>query len=127
MTIALFWLAWTVYPSTSPFLPMAGGFFFGLGFQLLVMAMLNLVTDLYKEYSASAHAASGTMRSFGAAFLPLSTQPMYTNLGRHWPLSILGFFALAMGAIPFIFIYYWPKLTKGGDEEKTESDIEETV
>jgi uncharacterized membrane protein YfcA len=126
MTIALFWLAWTVYPSISPLVPMAGGIFFGLGFQLLVMAMLNLVTDLYKEYSASAHAACGTMRSIGAVLLPLSTQPMYTSLGRHWPLSLLGFFALAMGAIPFIFIWYGSKITEKVEGEETEGKKEES-
>lgn len=110
MVIALFWLAWTPWRSIPAIVPMIGGGFFGLAFQLFFMGMLNLVTDIYREYSASAHAAAGMMRSIGAIVLPLAVDPMYNKLGMHWPMSILGFVALLVGMTPFIFIWLGPKL-----------------
>ncbi|KAL0930904.1 MFS multidrug transporter [Colletotrichum truncatum] len=112
MVIALFWLGWTVWPSTSPIVPMLSGIFFGCGFQLLFMGMINYLTDVFRQYSASAHAAASMTRSIGAITLPLAANSMYTNLGVHWAPSVLGFIALAMGVIPFIFIRYGDRLAR---------------
>lgn len=68
--------------------------------------MLNYLTDAYKQHSASAQAAASTIRSIAAACLPLASGPMYGNLGIHWASSLLGFIALLMAIIPFVFIKY---------------------
>lgn len=112
MTIALFWLGWTVWPSVSPVVPMFSGVLFGCGFQLVFMGMVNYLTDVFQQYCASAHAAASMTRSIGAILLPLAAGPMYANLGVHWAPSILGFVALAMGFIPFIFIRYGDRLAQ---------------
>ncbi|KAF4468187.1 major facilitator superfamily transporter [Fusarium albosuccineum] len=112
MVISLFWLGWTVWPSVSPVIPTLGGFFFGLGFQLLFMGMINYLTDVFRNYSASALAAASMMRSIGAILLPLAADSMYGNLGVHWAPSVLGFIALAMGVIPFVFIRYGDRLAR---------------
>ena len=110
MTIALFWFGWTAWDHISPIVPSLGGLFFGIGYQLLFMGMSNYVTDVYREYSASAQAAASCTRSLGAVLLPLAAGPMYTRLGIHWAPSLLGFLALAMGVIPFVFIRYHDRL-----------------
>ncbi|KAK1537842.1 major facilitator superfamily transporter [Colletotrichum paranaense] len=112
MVIALFWLGWTVWPSTSPVLPMFSGVLFGCGFNLLFMGMINYLTDVFRQYSASAHAAASMTRSIGAITLPLAAGKMYGNLGVHWAPSVLGFIALAMGVIPFIFIRFGDSLAR---------------
>ncbi|KAF6843729.1 major facilitator superfamily transporter [Colletotrichum musicola] len=112
MTIALFWLGWTVWPSVSPIVPMFNGVLFGCGFQLVFMGMINYLTDVFQQYCASAHAAASMTRSIGAILLPLAAGPMYANLGVHWAPSVLGFVALAMGFIPFIFIRYGDRLAQ---------------
>lgn len=112
MAISLFWLGWTVWESVSPVIPMLGGVFFGLGFQLVFMGMANYLTDVYRQSSASAHAAASMTRSIGAVLLPLSADSMYGNLGIHWAPSVLGFLALAMGVIPFVFIRYGDRLAR---------------
>ncbi|KXH41823.1 major facilitator superfamily transporter [Colletotrichum nymphaeae SA-01] len=109
---ALFWLGWTVWPSTSPVLPMFSGVLFGCGFNLLFMGMINYLTDVFRQYSASAHAAASMTRSIGAITLPLAAGKMYGNLGVHWAPSVLGFIALAMGVIPFIFIKFGDSLAR---------------
>lgn len=104
--IALFWLGWSSKVSISPAMPMMSGIFFGVGYLLIFMALLNYLTDAYKQFSASANAAASTLRSIFAVCLPLATTPMYTNLGINWASSMLGFFAMAMAVIPFVFIRY---------------------
>ncbi|CCF44850.1 major facilitator superfamily transporter [Colletotrichum higginsianum] len=112
MVIALFWLGWTVWPSTSPVVSMLSGILFGWGFNMLFMGMINYLTDVFRQYSASAHAAASMTRSIGAILLPLAADSMYADLGVHWAPSLLGFVALAMGTIPFIFIRFGDRLSR---------------
>jgi hypothetical protein len=113
MVISLFWVGWTAWPeSLAPIVPMMGGLFFGLGFQLIYIAMINYVTDIYRDLSASAHAAASMTRSIGAVLLPLAARPMYSQLGIHWAPSLLGFLSLLMGVIPFLLIKYGDRLNK---------------
>lgn len=76
------------------------------GNTLLFMGMGNYMNDVYRQWSASAQAASAMTRSIGAVLLPLAAGPMYSRLGIHWAPSLLGFFTLAMAGIPFLFIRY---------------------
>ncbi|SCN65702.1 uncharacterized protein FFNC_00027 [Fusarium fujikuroi] len=106
MVISLFWLGSSSQTSISPVIPALGGFFFGVGFQLMFITMLNYITDVFREFSASAHAGAGCLRSLGAIFVPLAAGSMYDQLGIQWATSVLGFLALAMGLVPFLFIWY---------------------
>lgn len=85
---------------------MLAGVFFGAGYLLVFLALSNYITDAYKQNAASAQAAVGAARSLTGVCLPLATGPMYGNLGVHWASSLLGFIALAMAVIPFVFIRY---------------------
>jgi len=85
---------------------MISGLFFGIGYILIFMAMINYLTDAYKQYSASAQAAASTMRSCFAVCLPLATNSLYGNLGINWASSLLAFVAILLAVIPFVFIRY---------------------
>ncbi|CAP95947.1 Pc21g10500 [Penicillium rubens Wisconsin 54-1255] len=102
--IALFWLGWSSRLSIHPVMPMMSGVFFGFGYLLIFIALINYLTDAYKQFSASAAAAASTSRSIFAVFLPMATNAMYAKLGIDWASSLLGFFSLAMAIIPFVFI-----------------------
>ncbi|GJC93210.1 major facilitator superfamily transporter [Colletotrichum higginsianum] len=91
---------------------MLSGILFGWGFNMLFMGMINYLTDVFRQYSASAHAAASMTRSIGAILLPLAADSMYADLGVHWAPSLLGFIALAMGTIPFIFIRFGDRLSR---------------
>ncbi|KAG6358674.1 hypothetical protein INS49_012192 [Diaporthe citri] len=82
MVISLFWLGWTVWPSVSPIVPMLSGIFFGCGFQLLFMGMINYLTDVFRQYSASAHAAASMTRSIGAITLPLAANSINSSKSK---------------------------------------------
>ncbi|KAI5465823.1 major facilitator superfamily transporter [Mariannaea sp. PMI_226] len=112
MVISLFWLGWTTWDSVPPIVPMIGGFLFPVGVQLLFMGMINYLTDVYRQSSASVHAAASWTRSTGAILLPLAAESMYKNLGLHWAPSVLGFLALFLGVIPFVFLKYGEKLIR---------------
>jgi hypothetical protein len=102
--IALFWLGWSSRLSINPVMPMMSGVFFGFGYLLIFIALINYLTDAYKQFSASAAAAASTSRSIFAVFLPMATNAMYTKLGINWASSLLGFFSIGMAVIPFVFI-----------------------
>lgn len=106
MTVSLFWLGWSSWESASPAIPAFAGVFFGIGFQILFMAMLNYITDFFLQFAASAHAGASCLRSIFAVLVPLAAGPMYDRLGFHWAPSLLGFLTLLLGLIPFFFIRY---------------------
>lgn len=124
MVIGLFWLGWTVWPDVSPVLPMISGVFFCCGFQLVFMGMSNYITDVFRQQSASAQAASSMTRSVGAVLLPLAAGSMYGNLGLHWAPSLLGFISMAMGVIPFVFIYFGDRLARSSKTAREAFAIE---
>ncbi|KPM43193.1 putative transporter [Neonectria ditissima] len=121
MVVSLFWLGWTSWKSISPVVTSLGGIFFGIGFQLIFMSMLNYITDVFRQRSASAHAGASCIRSVGAVVIPLSAGPMFSRLGIHWASSLLGFLALIMGVIPFVFIGYAALIVEGESDLKNHS------
>ncbi|KAE9380802.1 MFS general substrate transporter [Stipitochalara longipes BDJ] len=101
--LSLFWLAWTANTHIHPIVPMLAGLPFGIGFLLIFMALTNYLTDLYADQAASAMAALTCTRSIFGAGLPFATDKMYDTLGVHWAGSLLGFLALALGIVPWVF------------------------
>ena len=67
------------------------------------MALTNYLTDFYASQAASAMAALTCTRSVFGAGLPFATQKMYGTLGVHWAGSLLGFLALGLGIVPWVF------------------------
>jgi hypothetical protein len=85
---------------------------FGAGYLVEFMALLNYITDAYRQHSASAQATLSTIRSITAVVLPLAAPPIYENLGIQWACSLLAFFTLVLACIPFVFIKYGEALRK---------------
>lgn len=108
--IALFWVGWTASRHIHWIVPMLSGIFFGTGFLLIFMAMLNYLTDAYETFAASAQGAASCARSICGALLPLAAKPMYTHLGVNWASSLLAFLSLGMTVIPFAFIRYGDRI-----------------
>lgn len=70
------------------------------------MSVQTYLVDAYIMYSASALAALAVLRSLLGAFLPLAGPPLYEALGLGWGNSTLGFIALALVPVPFLFMRY---------------------
>jgi hypothetical protein len=104
--------AWTANPHIHPIVPMLAGLPFGIGFLLIFMALTNYLTDLYADQAASAMAALTCTRSICGAGLPFATQKMYATLDVHWAGSLLGFLALLVGMVPWVF-WKWGARIRG--------------
>ena len=70
------------------------------------MSVNTYVVDAYTRYAASAIAATNILRSIVGAFLPLAGPKLYEKLGLGWGNSVLGFVALALVPIPWLFFAY---------------------
>lgn len=86
----------------------------GIGFFTIFQSALNYLIDTFQKYSASAIAANTFLRSVFAAVFPLFVNPMFHKLGIPWASSLLGFVAVAMTPIPFLFYIYGSRIRKRG-------------
>lgn len=106
MPLGIFLFAWTSYDHIHWFVPCIGIFLLGMGFLTIFQGCLNYLVDTYTLFSASAIACNTFLRSIFAAAFPLFSKQLFTNLGVHWGGSLLGFIALGMIPIPFVFYKY---------------------
>ena len=70
------------------------------------------LVDSFTIYAASALAANTVLRSIAGAVLPLAGLPMYDKLGMGWGNSLLGFIAVGLLPLPWLFIKYGEHLRK---------------
>jgi hypothetical protein len=74
------------------------------------MPVQTYIIDAFTLYAASGVAAGTIMRSLFGAVLPLAGQSMYDALGLGWGNSLLGFLALAMAPVPWVFWKYGERI-----------------
>ncbi|RDI80306.1 hypothetical protein Vi05172_g9764 [Venturia inaequalis] len=110
ITIGLFWSAWTARPDVYWISPALSGISYGLGYILNFNALLNYLVDCYTSYASSSNAASSLTRQVMGAALPFAAAPMYRALGIGWASSLLGFVALGLSGIPFVFWIYGERI-----------------
>jgi len=100
----LFWYGWASYPYLHWILPSIGLGFVGFGSVIVMQAIMMYVTDSYAKYAASASAAICFGENLFAAFLPLASMSMYTNLGFRWASSLLGFVGFVLSFVPIVLV-----------------------
>lgn len=108
--ISLFWFAWTASPPTHWISGIASGVPFGFGLILLFLGITSYLTDCYGVFGASALAANAVLRSLFGAVFPLFSTDLYHSLGVSWATSLLGFVALAMAPLPWVFYRFGPRI-----------------
>jgi MFS family permease len=102
----LFIYGWSVQYHTHFMVPMVATGMVGVGLLMTFMPAATYLVDVFTVHAASAMAASTVLRSLAAAFIPLSSQTMYSKMGYGWGNSMLGFIAMLLTPIPFLFIRY---------------------
>ncbi|KAG0646667.1 Efflux pump bik6 [Hyphodiscus hymeniophilus] len=112
--IGLFMFGWTSPAHIFWLAPCIGLTLMGFGFFTIFQAALNYLIDTFHRYGASAIAANTFLRSLFAGVFPLFVMPMFHNLGIPWASSLLGFIAVALIPIPFLFYVYGPAIRKRG-------------
>lgn len=110
MPAGIFMTCWSSWPDVPWIVPCIGILLTGLGFVIIFQGCLNYLVDTYRRYAASAIAANTILRSIFAAVFPLFSTQLFDNLGVHWGGSLVGFIALAMIPIPWVFFRYGERL-----------------
>ncbi|KAH8679039.1 major facilitator superfamily domain-containing protein [Tricladium varicosporioides] len=115
LVLGLFIFGWTSGPKVPWIAPCIGGVLMGFAFFSIFQASTNYLVDTFQMYAASAMAANTLMRSVFAGAFPLFTNQMFQKLGVNWGASLLGFVALAMVPIPFVFSRYGKRIRAKGE------------
>lgn len=102
----MFVFGWTSPKDIHWIAPVIGAVMMGFGFFTIFQAALNYLVDTFQTTAASAIAANTFLRSMFAGAFPLFTNAMFHNLGVPWAASVLGFIALALIPIPYLFYTY---------------------
>ncbi|KAF2259328.1 multidrug transporter [Lojkania enalia] len=108
LAAGLFWYAWTSYSYLHWILPTIGLALVGFGMFTVTAAVTAYILDCYSKYAASAIAGVAFLENCFAAFLPLATQSMYSNLGFQGAGSLLGGAAIVLSFIPLV-LQRWGK------------------
>ncbi|KAL8770086.1 MAG: hypothetical protein Q9209_004124 [Squamulea sp. 1 TL-2023] len=101
----LFWYGWASFPYIHWIVPTISLAFVGFAIMVIITAVDMYIADAYTKYAGSAIAAVALGENIFAAWLPLATKSMYTNLGFQWASSLLGFVALALTMAPIVLIW----------------------
>ena len=112
LPMGLFWYGWTADKKVHWILPILGTMWVGIGLMTLFMPIGTYLVDAYPVYAASAMAGNTVLRSLGGALLPLCGRQMYQTLGLGWGNSLLGFIALGMTPMIWVFMKYGERIRK---------------
>ncbi|QLQ80018.1 hypothetical protein HG537_0D00180 [Torulaspora globosa] len=109
LPLALFLFGWAA--SVHWILPIIAEVFFVIAVFNLFQATFAYLAISYPKYLASVFAGNGICRAGFACAFPLFGKAMYDNLAIDgypvaWGSSLLGFFSIALAAIPFL-LYKW--------------------
>jgi hypothetical protein len=109
----LFMYGWSAQYQTLFIVPMIGTGVIGFGLIVTFMSANTYVVDVFTVHAASAIAVNTVLRSLLGALVPLSSQRMYAAVGYGWGNSVLGFVALLLVPIPFVFVKYGKRIRDG--------------
>lgn len=110
MPAGIFVFAWTSRPSVHWIAPCIGISMIGAGFFVIFQGCLNYLVDTFTKYAASAIASNTLTRSIFGAVFPLFSHIMFQRLGVDWGGSLVGFVALGMIPIPYVFYAFGPRI-----------------
>jgi hypothetical protein len=106
LPLGLFLYGWSAQYQTPFIAPMLGTAITGFGLIVTFMSANTYVVDVFGVHAASAIAVNTVLRSLLGALVPLSSQHMYAAMGYGWGNSVLGFVALVLVPVPFVFVRY---------------------
>ncbi|ORY17172.1 major facilitator superfamily domain-containing protein [Clohesyomyces aquaticus] len=110
LPIGLFWYGWAAQANAHWIVPILGTVCIGIGVNMVMMCVATYLIDAHPSFEASATAASTATRSLIGALVPLAGRSMYEKLGLGWGNSLLGFMALAMCPLPWVFWKYGERI-----------------
>ncbi|KAI0384215.1 MFS general substrate transporter [Hypomontagnella monticulosa] len=110
---------WTAERHMHWIVPDVGIAILGCGIINNTQALQAYVMDAYREYVASASAASQFLRSIAGFAFPIFAPAMYQNLGYGWGNSVLALTFVVIGwPAPFLLWRYGAKLRSMGAQQR---------
>lgn len=76
----------------------------------ILICIQTYLVDAFTKHAASVNAANAVLRSLLGAMLPLCGLDMYTALGLGWGNTLLGFLALILAPVPWLFYFYGERI-----------------
>ncbi|OJJ47341.1 hypothetical protein ASPZODRAFT_2129058 [Penicilliopsis zonata CBS 506.65] len=110
--VGLFVYGWSTDKHLHWIVPEIGTAITGYGMIVILMAVQTYLVDAFTKHAASAIAACTVLRSLAGGFLPLCGLKLYDRLGLGWGNTLLGFIALGISPIPFMFQVFGERLRK---------------
>ena len=108
--ISMFWMGWTANSSISYWSPLVASILFGFGILCVFISSYQYIIDSYEHYAASALASVTLIRYVAAGGMVEVAIPMYTNLGVHWTLTILGAISTVLVPVPYVLYVYGARI-----------------
>ncbi|CAG8396084.1 unnamed protein product [Penicillium salamii] len=117
----LFWFAWTAKADISWASPTLALMVFAWGNLCVFVSTSLYLVDAYQGLTVASAMSANSLARYGlAAAFPLFTIQMYENLGIGWASSLLGFIAVGLLPIPWIFFKFGDKLRSWSRYETTQ-------
>ena len=105
---ALLWFAWSGGAHWAS--QVIASYFIGLGLQLIFIAGITYIVDVYQDSANSAMSIHVVVRSLVASSFPLFASAMYDRLGVAWASSVLALLSLIMAPAPVLFWIYGSRI-----------------
>ncbi|KAL6689835.1 MFS general substrate transporter [Trichoderma pleuroticola] len=110
LPLCLFWLGWTNYYQITIWCGLCACLVFGIVLTAFYVSSYEYIIDSYGDHSAIALASVTSVRYLAAGGMVMATRPMYTAIGVHWTMTLLGCVAAVLSPAPLLFWFYGPKL-----------------
>ncbi|KAK3385673.1 major facilitator superfamily domain-containing protein [Podospora didyma] len=110
LPIALFWLGWGNYSTISMWCSLGACFVFGAVLIAIYVSSYEYIVDSYGDHSALALSSITMLRYIISGGMVMATRPLYTGLGVHWTMTLLGCIAVLLAPAPLIFWKVGPNL-----------------
>jgi hypothetical protein len=112
LPISLFWLGWGNYRSISIWCSLGACFLFGTVMIAIYVSSYEYIIDSYGDHSAMALSSITFLRYMIAGGMVMASRPMYSGIGVHWTMTLLGCIAVVLAPAPLVFWRLGPKLRK---------------
>lgn len=107
---SLFWLGWGNYSSISIWCSLGACFLYGAAMIAIYVSSYEYIIDSYGQNSATALSSITFVRYIIAGGMVMAARPMYSGIGVHWTMTLLGCIAVILAPAPLIFLKYGSNL-----------------
>lgn len=111
LPIGLFWFGWSGYHGVHWISTVLAIVPFAWGNICIFISLMQYMGDTYTGSIVASGASANSLARYSlASVFPLFTIQMYEKLGINWASSLLGFVAIALLPVPWLFFKFGPRI-----------------